>query len=70
MRSKLSQRLKQLRKERGISQVKLADALNINNITIAKIETGERSTSIETLIVIAEFFGVSTDYMLGLTDTL
>ena len=68
MKSKLSERLKALRNERGISQIKLAEELGLNNITIAKIETGDRSTSIETLIIFAEYFGVTTDYILGLSN--
>ena len=67
-RSKLSERLKELRTAMGLSQIKLAEAIGVNSVTIAKIETGERSTSIETLIIFAGFFNVTTDYLLGLSN--
>lgn len=61
-------RLKQLRKARGISQVKLAMDLNTGQNTISRYESGEREPGIEELIRIADYFRVSVDYLIGRTD--
>lgn len=61
-------RLKQIRKERGISQLKLAMDLNTNQNTISRYETGEREPGIRELIKIADYFDISIDYLLERTD--
>ena len=61
-------RLKALRQARGISQLKLAMDLNMNQNTISRYETGERQPSIDELIRIADYFNVSVDYLLERTD--
>ncbi len=62
-------RLKELRKKRGISQLKLALDLNMNQNTISRYETGEREADYATLIRFADYFNVSIDYLLRRTDT-
>lgn len=61
-------RLRELRKAKGISQLKLAMELNTNQNTISRYETGEREPGINELIGIADYFNVSVDYLLGRTD--
>ena len=61
-------RLKALRKEKGISQLKLAMDLNTNQNTISRYETGEREPGINELIKIADYFNVSIDYLLEQTN--
>ena len=61
-------RLKKLRKERNISQLKLALDLNLNQNSISRYENGEREADYETLIKFADYFGVSLDYLLGRTE--
>ena len=61
-------RLKQIRKAKGISQLKLALDLNTNQNTISRYETGEREPGITELIKIAEYFNVSVDYLLERTE--
>ena len=61
-------RLKELRKARGISQVKLAMDLGMSQNTISRYETGERQAGYDELIRIADYFNVSIDYLLGRTD--
>lgn len=61
-------RLKQLRKERKISQLQLAFDLNMNQNTISRYENLERQADYETLIRFADYFDVSIDYLLGRTD--
>ena len=61
-------RLKLLRKEKKISQLKLALDLNMSQNTISRYETGEREPGISELISIANYFNVSIDYLLEQTD--
>ena len=65
---KMEFRLKKLRKERKISQLKLALDLNMNQNSISRYENMERQADYETLIKIAEYFDVSIDYLLGRTE--
>ena len=57
--------LKKLRKEKGISQLKLAMDLNTNQNTISRYETGEREPGINELIKIADYFNEDIDFLLG-----
>ena len=61
-------RLKELRKKRGLSQQRLAMELNVNQNTISRYETGEREADYKSLIMLADYFGVSIDYLLERTD--
>ena len=61
-------RLKELRKRRGISQLKLALDLNMNQNSISRYETGERQADYKTLIDFADYFNVSIDYILERTN--
>lgn len=61
-------RLKEIRKAKGISQLKLATDLNTNQNTISRYETGEREPGIAELIRIADYFNISVDYLLGRTE--
>ena len=63
-------RLKELRKMKKISQLKLALDLNMNQNTISRYENMEREADYQTLIKIAEYFDVSIDYLLGRTDNM
>ncbi len=61
-------RLKELRTEKKITQLKLAMELNMSQNTISRYETGERQAGYAELIKIADYFDVSIDYLLGRTD--
>lgn len=61
-------RLKELREKRGMSQVRLAIELDLNQNTISRYESGVREADYRTLIAIADYFDVSLDYLLGRTD--
>lgn len=64
-----SQRLKQLRKERGITQEQLAAIIGVERSSIGKYEGKSHIIpSDDVKYKIAEFFGVSVDYLLGYTD--
>ena len=61
-------RLKELREQRGISQLKLALDLNMTQNSISRYENEKREADYRTLIQIADYFGVSIDYLLNRTD--
>ena len=61
-------RLKELRKKRKISQLKLAMDLDMNQNSISRYENLEREADYATLIKIADYFKVSIDYLLGRED--
>lgn len=61
-------RLSYLRKQKGISQLKLAMDLSLNQNSISRYETGEREADYALLIKFADYFDVSIDYLLERTD--
>lgn len=61
-------RLKELRKSRGISQAVLAERLGISKSTIGMYETGDIVPSLEMLNAVADFFNVDINYLLGRDD--
>lgn len=61
-------RLKELRKRRGLSQLRLAMELGMNQNSISRYESGEREADYQTLIQLADYFNVSIDYLLERTD--
>lgn len=61
-------RLKEIRKQRNITQIKLAMDLNLNQNSISRYESGEREADYTTLIAFADYFDVSIDYLLERTD--
>lgn len=64
----LKDRACELRKAAGLSQKELGEVLGLSQNAISTIESGSRGTTIEKLVLLAEFFHVSTDYLLGITD--
>lgn len=61
-------RIRKLRKDKGYTQQELADILGVNRATVAGYETKGTQPDHQKLEVLAKEFGVSTDYLLGLTD--
>ena len=61
-------KLKFLREKKGISQLKLALDLDINQNSISRYENGQREADYQTLIKFADYFDVSIDYLLERTD--
>ena len=64
----LGNRIKTLREEARLSQIDLAKVLHIGNTTISQYESGVRVPSDSIKIAIAQYFGVSLDYLMGETD--
>ena len=61
-------RLKEIRKEKNISQEELAQTFKITQQAISAYENGSRDPDSEMLVKLADYFNVSTDYLLGRTD--
>lgn len=57
-----------LRKEKGLSQVQLAEALKVSKACISMIEIGKNEPTANTLLKYADFFQCTTDYLLGRED--
>lgn len=64
----MKNRLKELRKSRGYTQLSLQMQTGIEQALLSKFETGERIPPTETLIRLAEFYDVSIDYILYRTN--
>ncbi|RLI78372.1 XRE family transcriptional regulator [Archaeoglobales archaeon] len=63
-----SQRLKELRTSLGISQRELARAIKLSSGMISMYEAGKKIPTIDVLNRLADFFGVSADYLIGRSD--
>lgn len=68
MKIKFNERLKELRLEKGLTQLELSKILNIGRSSIGEWENMRNEPSLEMLVKIARFFGVTTDYLLGIED--
>ena len=62
------ERLKELRKERNISQQELGNIVNMSKMAISHWESGHSEPSIAQLLRLSEFFDVSVDYLIGKID--
>ena len=58
------EKLKKLRKARGLSQEQLADELQVSRQAISKWELGESTPDTDNLVALSDYFGVSIDYLL------
>lgn len=65
MENVLGNRIRFLREERNLSQVNMAKQLSISNVQLNRYESGARQPDPEMLLSIADFFHVTTDYLLG-----
>jgi len=64
----LGQRIAQMRKEMGFTQVQLAELLGISQQHMASFEAGRRKVSPSSIPVLVQLFGVSADELLGIQD--
>lgn len=65
MKCSFAENLKTLRIERGIGQVELAKSIRVSRGIISLWENGLREPGMYNLIALADYFGVSVDYLLG-----
>ena len=59
-------RLKDLREDRDLTQTQIADFLGIKQTVYSRYERGFQNLPLEFLVKLSKFYGVSTDYILGL----
>lgn len=64
----LSERIRQLREARGITQVELAKHLSVTKQSVSNWENNNIQPSVEMAVSIADFFGITMDDLLGRTD--
>ena len=64
----VGEKIRELREETSTPQQKIADLLGVTRQSLSLYEKGERTINVEALGKLAEFFGVSADYLLGLSD--
>lgn len=67
--SKFPERLKQLRDARGVSQAAVSKEIGVSRYAIYSYEKGKTAPTLDGLIMLADYFDVTTDYLLGRTDT-
>lgn len=64
----LGDKVKELRKQNNITQQELAKAINLSQSTIGMMEKGKQGASRKTLLKLADFFGVTVDFLLSETE--
>ena len=66
----ISSRIKELRKQKKLTQKQLAEKINVDCSAVTKWETGKANPDFEKQQFLADFFGVSVDYLLGRTSSI
>lgn len=64
-----SERIKELRESRGLSQEAVGKIIGVKRYSVYAYEKGKCYPDVEHLMALADYFEVSTDYLLGRTDT-
>lgn len=67
---KINEKIRYLRLKNNLTSKELSKALNISESSISLYENGKREPSIKLIIKMADYFNVSTDYLLGVSDFL
>lgn len=65
---KFQERIRELRVQKGLSQMELSKATGLSQSAIAKWELGKTEPTATAIVVLAKFFGETTDYLLGLSE--
>ncbi|MDA2437863.1 helix-turn-helix domain-containing protein [Bacillus cereus] len=65
----LAKRMRHLRETKGFTQAKVAQVLGVSNVQLSRYESGERKPDPDFIKIAADFYEVSTDYLLGIIDT-
>ena len=61
-------RIRDMRTDRGLTQSKIAELLHVSQNTYSQYEIGTTRFPLDAVIKLAEYYGVSVDYLVGLTD--
>lgn len=64
----IQERLKTLRKRKGVTQKSIADTVSITEVSYQRYEYGKVRPSLDVLIALADYFDVSLDYLVGRSD--
>lgn len=67
-RNRFAERVKELRLSKKLKQIELGEILNLSGQSINDLEKGRKITTFDNLVILAEYFDVSTDWILGRTD--
>ena len=65
---KFAERLRELRREKGVTQLEMANFMGVKHRSYQNYEGGDRRPDYEKLVALADYFGVTTDYLLGRSD--
>ena len=68
MKILFSERLGQLRREKGLTQLELAKVLNTTQRRISYMESNKVEPDLSTLVLLSKYFEVSIDYLIGIKD--
>jgi transcriptional regulator with XRE-family HTH domain len=68
MKQRFAQKLRELRIEKGIGQVELAQKISVSKGIISLWENGLREPTLSSLVALAQFFDVSIDFLVGLKE--
>ncbi len=60
--------LKELREDKNLTQAQLAKEIHYSLSVVNKWENGKKSPSVDAIKTLARYFGVTTDYLLGMRD--
>ena len=63
-----SERIKELRRKQGMTQAALAEIIDVRQDSICIYEKGKNYPEVRRLLILADYFGVSLDYLMGRTD--
>ena len=63
-----AERIKELRRERGMTQAALAEIIDVRQDSVCIYEKGKNYPEVRRLLILADYFGVSLDYLVGRTD--
>lgn len=68
--NKFKERLKELREEKHLTRIQLANAVGVSATAIGRWENGLRSPTLDSLIILVNFFDCTADYLIGISDII
>lgn len=70
MNSVLSERIKELRNIKGLTQKEFAESINVSTVSVSSYETGVKTPSLDMVLSIAQNYNISIDWLCGLSDNM
>ena len=67
---KYNERIREIREDRSLTQQNVADLLNVGQRTYADYESGKTRIPVDSLMILAKYYNVSTDYLSGASNIL